>query len=174
MKLFPVILLELILLVSFLFSCSEQRMIYTDFGTFKVDSTGAIPLETVVKKFIENSENSTFTFSAPIVDVCQTAGCWVNVQRENGELIRVRFKDHFLIPTKTKLDELAFFHGSFYMDTISIAMQKHFAEDAKKSKEEIEKILSPKLEINFEADGILVKSMLSINIRSLQRQQILH
>jgi hypothetical protein len=35
-------------------------------------------------------------------------------------------------------------------------MQKHFAEDAGKSKEEIEKITMPKKEMCFEADGIVL------------------
>ncbi len=158
MRFLQLILFELILLSIILFSCSENKIIYSNYGPFKVDSTAVITLDEMLQKFQKNTENSAFTFSAPIVDVCQTAGCWVNVKSENGELIRVRFKDHFLIPTKTKVNRMAYFHGNIYWDTISVEMQKHFAEDAEKTKDEIARIIEPKLEVNFEADGVLIKS----------------
>ena len=70
----------------------------------------------------------------------------------------VRFKDHFTIPTKTEVGTEAYFHGRAYWDTVSVELLRHFAEDAGKSKEEIEKITEPKFEMGFEADGIaLVK-----------------
>ncbi len=53
---------------------------------------------------------------------------------------------------------MAYFHGNIYWDTISVEMQKHFAEDAEKTKDEIARIIEPKLEVNFEADGVLIKS----------------
>ena len=40
----------------------------------------------------------------------------------------------------------------------SVEMLKHYAEDAGKSKEEIEKITEPKTEIEFIATGVLVVS----------------
>ena len=40
--------------------------------------------------------------------------------------------------------------------TTSVEMLKHYAEDAGKSKEEIEKITQPKTEIEFIATGVLV------------------
>jgi hypothetical protein len=49
-------------------------------------------------------------------------------------------------------------HGIMFMDTVSVEMLQHFAEDAGKSKEEIQKITAPKFEMNFRADAItLVK-----------------
>ena len=45
----------------------------------------------------------------------------------------------------------------FFTDvTTSIDDQKHYAEDAGKSKEEIAKILSEKKEIKYEAKGVLI------------------
>jgi hypothetical protein len=39
---------------------------------------------------------------------------------------------------------------------VSVKQQKHYAEDAGKSKEEIEKIKEPKKETQFIAKGVLV------------------
>jgi uncharacterized protein (UPF0335 family) len=41
-------------------------------------------------------------------------------------------------------------------EVTSVDELKHYAEDAKKSKEEIAKITEPKKEIKFEAKGVLV------------------
>jgi hypothetical protein len=40
------------------------------------------------------------------------------------------------------------------MDTTTVEELKHFAEDDGKSKEEIEKITEPKIEMVFEASGV--------------------
>ncbi|MFM2049190.1 MAG: hypothetical protein RI955_1738, partial [Bacteroidota bacterium] len=48
-------------------------------------------------------------------------------------------------------------HGVGYMDTISVAMLKHYAEDAKASKEELDAIIEPKISAVFKADGAILK-----------------
>jgi hypothetical protein len=63
----------------------------------------------------------------------------------------------FSIPPATEAGSIAYFHGTSYLDTISVAMQKHFLEDAKASQAEIDLITTPKIELNIEADGVIVK-----------------
>jgi hypothetical protein len=43
------------------------------------------------------------------------------------------------------------------MDTISVEMLRHYAEDAKLSIEEINKINEPDYSISFLADGVIIK-----------------
>jgi hypothetical protein len=43
------------------------------------------------------------------------------------------------------------------MDTTSVDDLKHFAMDEGLSKEEIEKITQPKVELAFEAEGVIIK-----------------
>jgi hypothetical protein len=45
------------------------------------------------------------------------------------------------------------------MDTVAVEDLKHFAVDAEKSEAEIEKITKPEYSFNFEADGILFKTV---------------
>ncbi len=124
----------------------------------KVDTAEAMNVKEMLAAFDAKKGEQTFTFLAPIDEVCSKAGCWINVDKGNGETFMVRFKDHFTIPPKTKIGTQAYLHGIAYMDTISVELLRHFAEDAGKSKEEIEKITQPEFELNFEADGItLVK-----------------
>ena len=67
----------------------------------------------------------------------------------------VRFKDHFTIPIDTKIGTVAYMHGTANWDTVSVEMLKHFAEDAGKSKAEIDQITEAKYVLGFEADGIV-------------------
>lgn len=138
-------------------SCKSTKISYKHYGPTAVDSTQAISLDEMVKTFAAQPKNDVFTFYAPLVGVCQSAGCWVKVQPTGSEAIRVRFKDHFLIPPVTEINSVAYFHGRAYYDTISVELQKHFLEDAKATQAEIDQITQPKIELNFEADGVWVK-----------------
>lgn len=137
-------------------SCGSEKEAFKHYGPEKVEMANAISLEDMVKQFNQNPQQDTFTFSAPIVNVCQSAGCWVNVKKSDGELLRIRFKNHFGIPPKTETGNVAYFHGVAYYDTISVQLQKHFLEDGKAPQSEIDKIVAPKIEMNFEADGVLI------------------
>jgi hypothetical protein len=48
------------------------------------------------------------------------------------------------------------FQGTPEVKTTSVADLQHYAEDAGKSKEEIAKIKTPKTELTFVAEGVLV------------------
>jgi hypothetical protein len=46
--------------------------------------------------------------------------------------------------------------GFARIETTSVEVLRHYAEDAKKSPEEIAAITQPKREVSFEASGVLV------------------
>ncbi len=140
-------------------SCENASKPYKFYGPEEVDSLSAIDLNDMLQQLEQNPEKLKFTFTAPIEEVCQTAGCWATVKKDNGELLRVRFKDHFLIPKKTRVGSIAYFKGEAYWDTVSVELQKHFAEDSKMSQSEINKISKPKFELSFEASGVLVEDV---------------
>jgi len=137
-------------------SCGSEKEAFKQYGPTKVDSVQAISMDDMVKQFNQNPQQDTFTFYAPIVNVCQSAGCWVNVRKSDNDLLRIRFKDHFGIPPKTETGNVAYFHGTAYYDTISVQLQKHFLEDGNAPQSEIDKIVAPKIEMNFLADGVLI------------------
>lgn len=91
-----------------------------------------------------------------IEQVCQSAGCWVRLKNPNGESIFVKFKDHFTIP-KDLAGANVVVYGNASKKTVSVADQKHFAEDAGKSADEIAKITKPKDEVRIDASGILIQ-----------------
>src|SRR5690554_2671554 len=129
----------------------------TSFGPNKVDTTKAISTAELLAQFKGKSELEA-TFKAEINETCSKMGCWVNIEKEDGETFMERFKDHFTIPVETKVGTIAYMSGKAIQDTVSIDMQKHFLEDANAPQSEIDAITDVKYTMTFIADGIeLVK-----------------
>lgn len=135
----------------------DKEKLGKSYGPVKVDVKKAISVEDMLADFEGKTERTEYTFEADLAEVCSKAGCWVNIDKGNGDTFMVRFKDHFTIPPATEVGTGAYLHGYAYMDTISVEMLQHFAEDAGKSQEEIDAITEPEYELNFEADGITLK-----------------
>ncbi|PKR81383.1 hypothetical protein CW751_04825 [Brumimicrobium salinarum] len=125
----------------------------TSFGPEKVDTSLAISTEELVTQFAGKTELEA-TFKAQIHETCSKAGCWVNIQKEDGETFMVRFKDHFTIPVDTEPGTVAYMTGKAIQDTVSVELQQHFLEDANAPQEEIDAITEEKYTMTFIADGI--------------------
>ncbi|GAB2767221.1 hypothetical protein GCM10027275_06890 [Rhabdobacter roseus] len=92
-----------------------------------------------------------------VESVCQAKGCWMKMKLDNGETMRVTFKDYGFFVPKDIVGKTVVAEGLAQKSVISVADQQHYAEDAGKSKEEIAKITEPKQELTFVADGVIVK-----------------
>ncbi len=91
-----------------------------------------------------------------VISVCEKKGCWMKLAQANGEGMMIKFKDYgFFMPMDIVGKEVVL-DGKAKKEVISVEELKHYAEDAGKSKEEIEKITTPSSEISFEAKGVLV------------------
>ncbi len=93
---------------------------------------------------------------AKVLEVCPNKGCWVKVQLEDKSVAMIKMKNYkFFVPTSLEGKNIEV-DGKVEMATTSISELKHFAEDAKKSQEEIDAIKEPKKEIKIMANGIKV------------------
>ena len=142
-------------LLSVLISCASIK---SEYGIVKVDETAAISVAELVTRMDKSKEPQTVTIKSPLSAVCQNAGCWVQVPKPDGKPLMVRFKNHFTIPPATPLGTESYIHGVAYWDTVSVKALRHYAEDAGKSVEEINKITQPEFKLNFEGDGIKLLS----------------
>jgi len=97
-------------------------------------------------------------FASSIEEVCSKKGCWMKLPAgETNETIMVRFKDYgFFMPLDSNGKEVIV-EGKAFVKEVSVDELKHYAEDAGKSAEEIAKITAPKMELAFEANGVLMK-----------------
>ena len=116
---------------------------------------GAITL-TQASDQIKEKDKFTGKVKGKVVSVCLEKGCWMKVSRDNGEPVMVKFKDYGFFMPKDILGKEVVLDGEATVKETSVKQLKHYASDAGKSKEEIEKIKEPKKEIIFVAKGVLV------------------
>jgi len=87
--------------------------------------------------------------------VCTKEGCWMKLAAKDGSKM-VKMKDHaFLVPVAINGKEVVV-NAVAFKKTTSVKELRHYAEDAGKTKAEIEKITEPKHEIVLQAKGIEV------------------
>ena len=91
-----------------------------------------------------------------VVEVCQAEGCWIRIQRNDGSSMMVRAKDHaFLMPANI-VGHTVVIEGAAHVKEVTEAQRRHYAEDAGKSKEEIEAIKGSAKDVEFAAKGVKV------------------
>lgn len=118
-----------------------------------IDSEGAIDLAEFEKR-IREQDSINVKLKAVATEVCQKMGCWMKVELASGESMRVKFKDHsFFVPSSIVGKEVVF-EGVAYRDVVSVEDQKHYLEDAGKTKEEIAAVTEAKTSITFQAEGV--------------------
>lgn len=133
----------------------ESEEIKKNYGMVEVNPAMALSVEDMMEDFKANGQvEKEYTVQGEIEQVCAKMGCWVKIMNPEGDNFMVRFKDHFTIPTDTDPGTQAVLHGRAYVDTVSVDMLRHYAEDAGESEEEINKITEPEISFGFEADGI--------------------
>jgi hypothetical protein len=129
-------------------------------GTFgaAIDESGALPMDSLLAMVSSGqAEINGIKVSGTITEACQAKGCWMKIDKGDGQTMRVVFKDYGFFVPKDCGGKTAVMLGRAYMDTTSVEDLRHYAEDAGKSKEEIEKITQPEVELAFEAEGVIIK-----------------
>ena len=94
-------------------------------------------------------------FLATVNEVCQAKGCWMLLDIGAGEAM-VKFKDYGFFMPKNIADKEVIVNGKAFVSEVSIEEQRHYAEDAGKSDEEIAAITQVKKTLSLEADGVLL------------------
>jgi len=122
----------------------------------KTTAEGALNINDVVAKLEGGSSFDDVKIKAKIVEVCPKKGCWLKLELADGKTAMVKMKDYgFFLPLAAK-GKTVVIDGEVKMKTTSVAELKHYAEDAKKSKEEIDAIKEPQKEVKVMAKGIVI------------------
>lgn len=151
--------LTLALSATLLFACTSVPATAQDgmksYGA-KITPDGAISTEAFVKA-MEGTESLTTKFACEIITSCTVKGCWMDVMLPDGKPMKVRFVDYgFFVPKQGLEGKRAILQGTATRETFDVATLRHYAEDAGKSKEEIEQITEPKHTLTFLAEGVLI------------------
>ena len=122
----------------------------------KTTPDNAITVEQLAATMKNNGGKKTeVKLKGTVTSVCEAMGCWIKIKSANGDMM-VRMKDHsFFVPVVLNGKEVVI-DGVAEEKETSVAQLKHYAEDAGKSKAEIDAITEPKKEITITAKGLLV------------------
>jgi len=126
----------------------------TEYGE-KTTAEGAIPANSIASK-MKGVDSLEVKITGTVIDVCQKKGCWLQIDIGEGKTMRVRFKDYGFFMPKDIAGKTVILDGRAYHATTSVAQLRHYAQDAGKSKAEIDKIVAPEVNVVFEARGVIV------------------
>ena len=115
---------------------------------------GAISVNELDKKLKDNKYEGKIT--GKVVEVCQEKGCWMKIEKTDGEKLMVKFKDYGYFMPMNIVGKEVVLEGEATIKEVSVKQQQHYAKDAGKSEEEIKKITKAKKEVQFVAKGVLV------------------
>ena len=107
---------------------------------------------------IEKSDNGKVQtkIKAKVLDVCTKKGCWINLELNKDEKVFVKMKDYAFFLPEDVVGKTIILEGEAFEKVTSVNELRHYAEDAGKSTEEINKITEPEKSIRFMASGIVV------------------
>lgn len=137
---------------------TDATTIVASFG-MQIDESSAISAAEMSEKYayMKSVDTLQTKFVATVKEVCQSKGCWMKLELQDGQETMVRFKDYgFFMPMNIKGKEVIV-NGLAFVEEMSIEDQQHYAEDGGKSEDEIAKIIATKKTLSFEADGVLLK-----------------
>lgn len=146
--------LSTILLVAASFCAFAQHEV--SYHGKKITENGAIPATQLATKMAAKTEMPA-KVEGTVESVCKMKGCWMKVKTGDGQTMRVTFKDYGFFVPKDIVGKTVVVEGTAETTTTPVADLRHYAQDAGKSKEEIEKITEPEKALTFVADGVIVK-----------------
>ncbi|WP_439153176.1 DUF4920 domain-containing protein [Winogradskyella sp.] len=136
---------------------TSKDMAYASFG-MEINDADALSSDRMMElyKTMKPGDTLNSKMTAKIVEVCSKKGCWMTLDMDGENEVMVKFKDYgFFMPLNAEGDVVV--NGKAYVSETSVDELRHYAEDAGKTKEEIEAITEPKRTYSFEADGVLLK-----------------
>ncbi|PHS68410.1 MAG: DUF4920 domain-containing protein [Flavobacterium sp.] len=135
----------------------KQEIAYASFGDKITDENVISKTEAVeVYKNLKAGDTVSVKMTTKVNEVCQSKGCWMRLDLGNDEVM-VKFKDYGFFMPKNIADKEVIVNGKAFISEVSVEEQRHYAEDAGKSADEISAITKVEKTLSFEADGVLLK-----------------
>ncbi len=155
----------IVLVIAFTFvACKEvkkadsiKEVSYLSFGE-KISADNHLSKTAMFSKFksLKKGDTINVKFASKINKVCKKKGCWMRLDLGDKNETLVRFKDYgFFMPLNADSKEVIV-NGKAYLDVVTVAQLRHYAEDEGLSKEEINKITEDEVTFAVESDGVLM------------------
>lgn len=107
---------------------------------------------------LKPGDTASVAFKAKVASVCQQKGCWMNLELSEADEVMVKFKDYAFFVPKNIGGKEVIVNGKAFVTELSVEEQRHYAEDAGKTSEEIEAITKPVKKLSFVADGVKIRN----------------
>ena len=128
------------------------------FGAGVSKQDNPTPFADVVRQ-LDTQDSMNVVIKAKVGEVCQAKGCWMNLldnESQTEEQLFVQFKDYAFFMPKDLTGKTVLVEGVAYKEETSVDELRHYAEDAKKSAEEIAAITEPVVEKKIMASGVVI------------------
>jgi hypothetical protein len=134
----------------------ETAMTYQSFGE-EISDNGTISKAEIIETYknLKPGDTVAVKFTSQVKEVCQNKGCWMRMDLGDNEAM-VKFKDYGFFMPKDIAGQDVIVDGVAFVEEMSVEDQKHYAEDAGKSKDEIDAIVEPKRTLSFISSGVLI------------------
>lgn len=136
----------------------EAGKSYTSLGD-SIDDSGTLAMAEMQERYQNLNIGDTIEvkFKSTVNDVCKSKGCWMKLENGEQEDVMVKFEDYGFFMPKDIENKEVIVSGKAYVTEIPVDEQRHYAEDAGKTEEEIAAITEPKRTLSFMANGVLIK-----------------
>lgn len=131
-------------------------MNFESFGD-EIFADKAMTKEAMIIKFASLKPGDTVPvkFKTAVNAVCASKGCWMRLDMGEDEAM-VRFKNYgFFMPKDIAGDEVIV-EGLAFVEEMSVDDQRHYAEDAGKTKAEVLEITETKRTLSVMSNGVLL------------------
>jgi hypothetical protein len=135
------------------------EMAFTSLGE-KITADNVLSKEEIIEKYknLKPGDSVAVKFTSEVKEVCQNKGCWMKMDMGEDQAM-VRFKDYGFFMPKDLAGQTVIVEGYAFVEEMSVEDQKHYAEDAGKSPEEIAAITTPKRTLSFVSNGVLIPEL---------------
>ncbi|HAC14651.1 MAG TPA: hypothetical protein DCE78_01720 [Bacteroidetes bacterium] len=93
-----------------------------------------------------------------LLEVCQEKGCWTTIATDDGRNVHMTFKDYGFFLPKDAAGRTFVAEGIAFVKETSVEDQKRKLEESGATAEAIATITAPKVELAFEAKGVLLNA----------------
>jgi hypothetical protein len=134
----------------------SPEIAYQSFGD-EISPNDVLSQEAMAERFesLKPGDTVAVTFTAKVNAVCQNKGCWMRLDMGEEEAM-VKFKDYGFFMPKDIAGEEVIVAGKAFVEEMSVDEQRHYAEDAGKTPEEVAAITEPKRTLSFISHGVLL------------------
>lgn len=136
-------------------AASAQLFAQEHFGK-KITPDGAITMAELDAQ-LKGKEKVEVKVTGKVSAICKAMGCWMKMEREGGEAMMVKMKDHKFYLPKDCEGKTAIIEGVASVKKRTVEELKHYAEDENKSQAEIDAIKEPTEEVVFIAAGVILQ-----------------